>query len=107
MLGFCSEIKKTLFFYYDFPLLVCLAIDKAAMKEQKSNLISGQIAGKAPLRVTSVVCMLAAWFLITVSSSMCMAAEPPDEKPLYDIDIPSCNAAEALHRFADPIQPLR
>ena len=101
MLGFCSEIKKTLFFYYDFPLLVCLAIDKAAMKEQKSNLISGQIAGKAPLRVTSVVCMLAAWFLITVSSSMCMAAEPPDEKQLYDIDIPSLNAAEALNRFAE------
>ncbi len=69
------------------------------MKERQSNLISRQIVGRVPLSLTAVVYMLAAWFLL--SSSMCMAAVPPNEKQLYDIDIPSLNAAEALNRFAE------
>jgi len=44
--------------------------------------------------------LFATWLSLAIGSSVCVASEPTDEL-LYDIDIPSLNAAEALNRLAE------
>ena len=42
----------------------------------------------------------AVWFILVICSGVCVAGDPSDGQ-LYDIDIPSLNAAEALNRLAE------
>lgn len=70
------------------------------MKARQSYLSSRRILGEALHRKYRVGCVLAICLVLTLSSSVCRAAAPPDEQ-LYDIDISSLNAAEALNSLAE------
>jgi len=87
-------------FRYGFPVLVGYLADKVAMKGRPSSLTSRQIVGGMQHRMTRAIPPLAVWLLLAIWGSECVASEPPDGQ-LYDIDIPSLNAAEALNRLAE------
>ena len=70
------------------------------MKGRPSSSISRQIVGGIQRRMTRAISLLAVWFSLAISSSVCVASDPSDEQ-LYDIDIPSLNAAEALNQLAE------
>ena len=79
-----------------FAFLTSLVVDDAALKGRKSSSSCGQDTGgrhrtRGRGMGMMVICLLSAW--PTVASR---AAEP-----VYDIDIPAMNSAEALNRFAE------
>jgi iron complex outermembrane recepter protein len=87
-------------FCYGFAFLVSYLGDKAAMKEWTSSLLSRQIVGEMQHRTNRALGLLVIWSSLVVGSSVCVAGDPSDEQ-LYDIDIPSLNAAEALNHLAE------
>ena len=87
-------------FRYGFPFHNSYLADKAAMKERTTSLISRQIVGGMQRRMTRAIFLLAVWFSLATGNAVCVAAAPADEQ-LYDIDIPSVNAAEALNHLAE------
>ncbi len=70
------------------------------MKGRPSSWISRQIVGGMQHRMSRAISLLAVWSSLAICSSVCIASDPSDEQ-LYDIDIPSLNAAEALNRLAE------
>ena len=70
------------------------------MKGRLSSMISGQVFGGTQHRVSRAISVLSVWFVLVMYNAVCVAADPSDER-LYDIEIPSLNAAEALNRLAE------
>jgi len=61
---------------------------------------SRQVVGGIHHRIAHAVYVLAIWFSFALVGTASIANEPVDGQ-LYDIDIPSLNAAEALNRLAE------
>ena len=70
------------------------------MKGRPSSLSSRRIVGGKQHRITHAISLLAVWSSLAIGSSVCVAGDPSDGQ-LYDIDIPSLNAAEVLNRLAE------
>ena len=51
-------------------------------------------------RMSRAISLLTVWLSLAIGISVCVASDPSDGQ-LYDIDIPSLNAAEALNRLAE------
>src|SRR6185295_6252025 len=79
-----------------FSSLASLVVVEAALRGCRSSFNRGREArGKCRKRhgVTSALC------LCLLSMMFCEVARA--DEPLYDIDIPATNAAQALNRFAE------
>lgn len=76
-----------------FVLLASLLCCEAALKERESSCSSRREGGKHGKRLATIGALL------LLSMMLCGAARA--DEPVYDIDIPSMNAAEALNRFAE------
>ena len=87
-------------FRYGFPFPVSYLTDKAAMKGRTTSLISRQIVGGMQHRMSRAISLLAVWLSLAIGSAVCVASDPSDGQ-IYDIDIPSLTAAEALNRLAE------
>ncbi len=70
------------------------------MKGRPSSLISRQIVGGMQHRMSRAISLLAVGFSLAICNTVCVASDPSDGQ-LYDIDIPSLNAAEALNSLAE------
>jgi len=70
------------------------------MKGRPSSPISRQIVGGMQHRIARAISLLAVWCSLSIFSAVCVANESSDGQ-LYDIDIPSLNAAEALNHLAE------
>ena len=70
------------------------------MKGRPSSLTGRQIVGEMQQRTVRAIFLHAAWLFLVIYSGVCVASDPSDGQ-LYDIDIPSLNAAEALNRLAE------
>ena len=70
------------------------------MNGRKSSWISRQIVAKMQHRMTRAIGLHAAWFFLVICGGVSLASEPSDVR-LYDVDIPSLNAAEALNQLAE------
>jgi iron complex outermembrane recepter protein len=70
------------------------------MKGRPSLLTSRQIVGEMQQWTVRAIFLHAAWFFLVIYSGVCVASDPSNGQ-LYDIDIPSLNAAKALNRLAE------
>ena len=70
------------------------------MKGRPTSLISRQIVGGMQQRMSRAISLLAVWLSLAMGSAVCVASDPSDGQ-IYDIDIPSLIAAEALNRLAE------
>ena len=86
-------------FYCGFPVLGSYLIDKSDLVHRQRNCVSGRVVGGTQHRAARVTRWLASWLMVALLSTASIAAEPSAE-PLFDIDIPPMNAAEALNRLA-------
>ncbi len=86
-------------FYCGFPVLGSYLIDKSDRVHRQRNCVSGRVVGGTQHRAARVTRWLASWLMVAMLSTASIAAEPSGE-PLFDIDIPPLNAAEALNRLA-------
>ena len=87
-------------FRYGFRIPASYVIDKVAMKGRQRSLIGRRIVGGMQHRMRRVLILLTVWFSLAMYSVVCVASDPSDTQ-LYDIDIPSLNAAEALNSLAE------
>jgi iron complex outermembrane recepter protein len=83
-------------FYCGFRFLVGLVVDDAALKERESYFGTGQ----DPKGWHSKRWRIAGVMVLCVLSSM-VAEVSRAAEPVFDIDIPAMNAAEALNRLAE------
>ena len=83
-------------FYYGFFHLVCYMVAKAATTVLAKDSCNRQIRRAIQAERCSRACSLAAGLALLIASPAVLAQEP-----LYDIDIPSLNAAEALNELAE------
>lgn len=81
---------------YGFPPLVCCLYDKAATTVVAKVSCNRQVRRGIQAQRCSRTCSLAAGLALIIASPAVLAQEP-----LYDIDIPSLNAAEALNELAE------
>ena len=70
------------------------------MKGRPSSWIGRQIVGGMQHWMAGAISVLAVWFSLAICSTVCLASDPSDGQ-LYNIDIPSLNAAQALNRLAE------
>jgi iron complex outermembrane recepter protein len=70
------------------------------MRGRLPSLIGRQIVGGKQRRMVHAIRLLTVWISLITISTVCVANQPADEQ-LYDIDIPSLNAAMALNRLAE------
>lgn len=81
---------------YGTLLLAGLVADEAELRQGNSSFSSGQGAGGKHRNSIEMAGALVACLLLTIFSGVTRADEP-----VYDLDIPAMNAAEALNRFAE------
>ena len=97
--GSWARREKMFKFYCGFPVLGSYLIDKSDLVHRQRNCVSGRVVGGTQHRAARVTRWLASWLMVALLSTASIAAEPSAE-PLFDIDIPPMNAAEALNRLA-------
>lgn len=79
---------------YGFSLLASLVLREAALKDPQSSFSSGrERRGRRDTRFATLGA------LVLLAMMLCGAAR--SDEPVYDIDIPAMNAAQALNRFAE------
>ena len=81
---------------YGLFLLASLVAEEAAPRERKSSLGRARDAGEKSHKGCRTTGALVLCLLLAIVCGTSRAAEP-----VYDIEIPSLNAAEALNRFAE------
>ena len=86
-------------FHYGVARLVSLLYDKAAARTRKPRSKSQKAAREERLDNCMFWCALAMCLLMSLASGTSRAEA--QQEPLYNIDIPSLNAADALNRLAE------
>ena len=95
-LSLSKPAKKNPIFYYGFVSLAGLLIEQTAARIVAKVSCNGQKPGEKHRSLSSSVHILAIGLALIIANPLAHAAEP-----LYEIDIPSMNAAEALSQLAE------
>ncbi len=95
-----GSVRNKLPFSYGFPFFTGYVADQAEICGRSSSAHCRQVVGETQRKVVQAIVTCVTWIFLAMYSGT-SAANSQSEEQLYDISIPSLNAAEALNSLAE------
>jgi len=95
-----GSVRNKLPLFYGLPFFAGYVADQAEICGRSSSAHCRQVVGETQRKVVQAIVACVTWIFLAMCS-VASAANSQSEEQLYDISIPSLNAAEALNSLAE------